>query len=323
MKHMFQPGDARWLVLILRVPPRPSSLRVRAWRRLRALGAVALKGSVYLLPLGPDHLEQLQWLAQEVQGRAGEATLFQVDRVENLPTQDIVGLFHEARERDYRVLAERYRRLLRAGEPRRRRGLPARAREELGRLGRELDRVQRIDFFGAPGASEVTRLREACEARLAPPPSPGEGGTLQGLRGCCWVTRPRPHIDRIATAWLLARYVDPEGQVLFAPPDRFPPDALPFDAPGAELGHHGEDCTFETVLRRTGLADPALGVLAEIVHEADLGDGKFQRPEAPGVDLAVRGLLARHADDHEVLAHGLVLFDALHAALESQTGGKA
>lgn len=318
------PEPGAWLVLILRLPPQPSSLRVRTWRRLRALGAVALKSSVYLLPVSPEHHEQFQWLAQEAQRAGGEATLLQVERVENLAPDELVRLFQTARERDYQAVAEAYRRLLRGLEARTRRSASAeRAADEAARLARELQRVIAIDFFGAPARAEAERLQDALAQRLAPRPATAAGAdragaTLAGLRGRRWVTRPRPHIDRIASAWLIQRFVDPEAEFLFAPPEAFPADAIPFDAVGAELGHQGEDCTFETLLRRVGLDDPRLRELAEIVHEADLHDGKFARAEAVGIDLAVRGLLAALPDDHAVLAHGLTLFDGLYRALERE-----
>jgi hypothetical protein len=322
------PEDRAWLVLILRLPPRPSSLRVRTWRRLRALGAVALKSSVYLLPAGPEHYEQFQWLAQEAQRAGGEATLLQVERVENLAPDELVRLFQAARERDYRAVAEAYRRLLRGLETRARRSAGAgRTAEEAARLARELQRVTAIDFFDAPSRAEAERLRDALAQHLAPRPAaaqgvPTPGPGLAGLRGRRWVTRPRPHIDRIASAWLITRFVDPEAAFLFAPREAFPGDAIPFDAVGAELGHQGEDCTFETLLRRAGLEDPRLRELAEIVHEADLRDGKFARAEAAGIDLAVRGLLAALPDDHAVLAHGMTLFDGLYRALDRGPQGR-
>jgi hypothetical protein len=120
-------------------------------------------------------------------------------------------------------------------------------------------------------------------------------------------------VDRIASAWLIRRFIDPDATFVFAAPRDHGPDAIPFDTPGAELSHHGNDCTFETLIKRAGLRDRRLARLAEIVHEADLRDGKFPRDEARGIDLAIRGLLAAHPDDHEVLTHGLALFEGLYA----------
>ncbi|MGH7324316.1 MAG: chromate resistance protein ChrB domain-containing protein [Candidatus Rokuibacteriota bacterium] len=309
-----------WLLLIVSVPPHPSSLRVRIWRKLQALGAVALKNSVYLLPFTTDHYEQFQWLAQEVQKDGGEATFLRVDRIENMKPATAVRLFHEARNRDYQELGQRYRKILKglSGKPGRDR-TPARREGSLGRLARELQRVREIDFFDAPGYREVARIKETIEMRLHPPGRGAEAAApatpLESLRGRRWVTRPRPHVDRIASAWLIKRFIDPDAEFAFAAPDEFPADAVSFDAPGAEFSHHGEDCTFETLLKRCRLGDERLAQLAEIVHEVDLRDGKFPRDEARGLDVAIRGLLAALKDDREVLAHGMVLFDGLYATV--------
>jgi hypothetical protein len=125
-------------------------------------------------------------------------------------------------------------------------------------------------------------------------------------------------VDRIASAWLIKRFIDPEATFVFADPADFPKSAIPFDTPGAELSHVGDDCTFETLLKRAGLRDRRLTRLAEIVHEADLRDGKFPRDEARGIDLVIRGLLAAHVDDHDVLTHGLALFEGLYAGASSK-----
>jgi hypothetical protein len=270
---------------------------------------VPLKSSAYLLPDSPDRYEQFQWLAQEIQRDGGDATLLRVDRIENMQEPDVVRQFQEARNHDYAALAERYRKLLRGRGPR--------LTEEIARLGREMARITEIDFFEAPGRREVERAREAVEERIASgrgrPAGTAPPLDLAALKGRRWVTRPRPHVDRIASAWLIKRFVDPAAEFVFAPPDQIPGDAIPFDMAGVEFGHHGEDCTFETLLRRTGLRDRKLAVLAEIVHEADIKDQKFAREEARGIDLALRALLSAIKDDHEALAQGMTLFDGLYA----------
>ena len=136
---------------------------------------------------------------------------------------------------------------------------------------------------------------------------------LTTLRGRRWVTRPRPHVDRVASAWLIKRFIDVDAQFVFAPPAEFPKDAIAFDAPGVELSHQGEDCTFETLIKRARLRDRRLARLAEVVHEADLRDGKFPHEEARGIDVAIRALLAASPDDHQVLGHGMTLFEGLYA----------
>jgi hypothetical protein len=304
------------LLLLVGVPPTPSSLRVRVWRRLRSLGAVPLKRSAYLLPDTPERYEDFQWLAQEIQRQGGEATLIRVQQIENVTDDDVLRLFHEPRDRDYRQLAARYRKVLQALE-KKSAAKSARLQDEVARLAKDHQRIRDIDFFEARGGAEVRRLEEAIAMRTRRPESPRreEPPTLElgKLHGRRWVTRPRPHIDRIASAWLIKRFIDPEAQFVFAPPSEFPGDAIAFDAPGVELSHQGEDCTFETLVKRARLRDRRLVRLAEVVHEADLRDGKFAHEEARGIDAAVRALLAASSDDHTVLAQGMALFEGLYA----------
>jgi hypothetical protein len=290
---------------------------VRVWRRLRSLGAVPLKRSAYLLPDSSERYEDFQWLAQEIQRDGGEATLIRVQQIENLSPAEVLRLFHEPRDHDYQQLAARYRKVLQALERGKSEAARARLQEELARLAKDHQRLRDIDFFDAPGGAEVRRLEEAIAMRTRRPESPRReepaGLDLATLRGRRWVTRPRPHVDRIASAWLIKRFIDPDAVFIFAPPAEFPRDAVAFDAPGVELSHHGEDCTFETLMKRARLRDRRLARLAEVVHEADLRDGKYPHEEARGIDVAIRALLAASPDDHHVLAQGMSLFEGLYA----------
>jgi hypothetical protein len=304
------------LLLLVGVPPTPSSLRVRVWRRLRSLGAVPLKRSAYLLPDTPERYEDFQWLAQEIQRDGGDATLVRVQQIENVSPADVLQLFHEPRDLDYKHLATRYRRLLQSLD-RKTAATSARVHEELARLSKDHQRIREIDFFGAPGGAEVRRLEEAITMRTRRPesarPEPIPTLDLTKLRGRRWVTRPRPHVDRVASAWLIKRFIDADAVFVFAPPAEFPKDAIAFDAPGVELSHHGEDCTFETLIKRARLRDRRLTRLAEVVHEADLRDGKFPHEEARGIDVAIRALLAASPDDLQVLTQGMAMFEGLYA----------
>jgi hypothetical protein len=310
-------AEQHFLLLLVGIPQRPSSLRVRVWRRLRALGAVPLKRSAYLLPDTPERYEDFQWLAQEIQRDGGDATLIRVQRIENVTPAEMLQLFHDARDADYKPLAARYRKLLQDVERAKSDDARHRLHEQLTRLAKDHQRLRDIDFFDAPGGAEVRRLEEAIAMRTRRPEStrrePPAALDLSTLRGRRWVTRPRPHIDRIASAWLIKRFIDPEATFIFALPADFPTDAVAFDAPGVELTHHGEDCTFETLVKRARLRDRRLARLAELVHEADLRDGKYPNEEARGIDLAIRAFLAASTDDHHVLAQGMALFEGLYA----------
>jgi hypothetical protein len=305
-------GSVTLLLLLVGLPPQPSSLRVRIWRRLKSLGAVPLKRSAYLLPDTPERYEDFQWLAQEIERAGGEATLIRVQQIENLGPDAVRRLFHEPRDQDYRQLAARYRRVIQRLDKSKGASVP----DEIARLAKEHQRIRDIDYFDAPVGAEVRRLEEVIAMRTRrPEPAPREPRPtidLATLRGRTWVTRPRPHIDRIASAWLIRRFIDPQAVFVFAPPAEFPKDAIPFDAPGVELSHQGEDCTFETLVKRAKLRDRRLTRLAELVHEADLRDGKYPNDEARGIDVAVRALLAASPDDHQVLGQGMALFEGLY-----------
>jgi len=195
------------------------------WRRLRLLGAVALKRSAYLLPDTPERYEDFQWLAQEIQRGGGDATLIRVQEIENVSADNVVRLFQEPRDRDYRLLAVRSRKVLQTLD-RKSEATSARVHDELARLARDHQRIRDIDYFDAPGGAEVRRIEEAIAMRTRRSESARheERPTidLTKLRGRRWVTRPRPHIDRIASAWLVKRFIDPDAQFVFAPPAEFP-----------------------------------------------------------------------------------------------------
>jgi hypothetical protein len=315
-------NETALLLLLVGLPPAPSSLRVKVWRRLRGLGAVPLKRSAYLLPDTPERYEDFQWLAQAIQRDGGEATLIRVQHIENLGPDDVRRLFHEPRDQDYRQLAGRYRKLLQ-GLDRKAKAPSARLQAQLAELAKEHQRIRDIDFFGAPVGAEVRRLEEviAMRTRRSEPVvrETRPAIDLSAARGRRWVTRPRPHVDRVASAWLIKRFIDPEAVFVFAEPAAFPADAIPFDAPGVELSHQGDDCTFETLIKRARLRDRRLARLAEVVHEADLRDGKYPRDEARGIDVAVRALLAASPDDQRVLEQGMQLFEGLYATTSRKT----
>ena len=136
------------------------------------------------------------------------------------------------------------------------------------------------------------------------------------LRGRTWVTRPDVHIDRLASAWFIRRFIDPKAKFRFAAPDaRVTKDELRFDMVGGDFTHDGDRCTLETLVRAVGLPDRGVKAIAEIVHDLDLKDGKFGRPEAPGIARMIEGLVARYANDDERLEKGFAMFDDLHEAM--------
>jgi hypothetical protein len=236
--------------------------------------------------------------------------------------EELAQLFHQARAVEYQAVVQGCRDILgqidryRASH----RGSTAKLRAKLDGLKRELDRIESIDYLKAPAGQRARTLWETTAKRLrAVETRPAAvGGRRPGSlppRGSTWVTRPRPHIDRIASAWLIKRFCDPDAVFAFADVADAARKGIPFDVLGAEFGHHGEDCTFETLVKRFGLKDRRVRLIAEIVHEADLHDGKFTRNESTGVDLAIRALAEATTDDDELLTKGMAIFDGLYTVL--------
>jgi hypothetical protein len=317
----------RWLVLLTTLPPKPTRHRVGVWRKLQRMGAVRLRGAGWILPDTSETTELFQWLVQEIQSVGGEATLLRVDRVETMADPEIAALFHKARAIEYQEVVQGCRDILRhldRYQKNHRRSIPA-LRGKLDGLKRELDRIQSVDYLKAPTGERARALWETTARRLRAaqtgPPAPrgGRHRTFLPPRGSTWVTRPRPHIDRIASAWLIKRFCDPEGRFAFADAADAARKGVPFDVLGADFGHHGDDCTFETLVKRFAIKDRRIKVIAEIVHEADLHDGKFTRNEAAGVDLAINGLVEATPDDHELLGRGMAMFEGLYAVLKQKT----
>jgi hypothetical protein len=315
------PSASQWLVLIHQIPPAPAYLRVKIGRRLARLGAVAIKNSVYALPRTDQSHEDFQWLRQEILEGGGDATVCEARFVDGLSDDQLESLFNASREADYQEVVEEARRLRKAFDHRRTLDEERRTEAEaaLARLRKRIAEIGGIDFFAASGGEAARALVEEIEAKVstlaarAPAPRPKQE-TPTHIRGRTWITRKGVHVDRMASAWLIRRFIDPEARFKFVPGRgyRAEPREIRFDMFEAEFTHEGDRCTFEVLLERFALADPALRPLAEIVHEIDLKDSKFGRPETPGIDRLVAGIAMSNSDDDTRIAQGAAVFEALY-----------
>lgn len=331
MTHKSQTSSPQWILLIHQLPPKPTNLRVRIWRKLQKLGAVAIKNSVYVLPATEKAHEDFQWLRQEIESAGGEASVFKAASVEGATDQEIIAAFRKARDEEFAAIA--------AGLD----GLTGTIREqsrgkhlsagrlsahesEIDRLHGELERIAANDFFAAKGRAAAfaafARTQKALRAAQGPNASVSSLQTKRGkldigqYQGQRWVTRRNLHIDRLASAWLIKQFIDKRPRFYFVAEDETVEGAIPFDMFGAEFTHHGEDCTFETMLKRFGLSEnKGLREIAEIVHDIDLKDDKFHRLEAAGLSAIIDGLSKLLRDDRKLLQQTSVVFDGLHALL--------
>jgi hypothetical protein len=310
-----------WLLLAHQLPPKPAYFRVKIWRRLQDLGAVAIKASLYALPLNADTREDFQWLLREIQEGGGEATLFEARLVDGLTDQEVRALFDKARDADYDTLAAEARPVAEGvvSDPEQWRARVPEFRTQLTRLRRRLAEVVEIDFFGANGRDAVEGLLSGIERRLAETTEEQDReetmpAEQEKPRGQTWVTRRGVHVDRLASAWLIRRFIDPEARFKFVPDKGYVPEPgeIRFDMVEAEYTHEGDHCTFEVLLAKLCQPEPSLQALAEIVHDIDLKDGKFGREEAAGIKTLVAGIAAATDDDARRLERGATVFEDLY-----------
>jgi hypothetical protein len=324
------PGAPRWILLIHAIPPRPDYLRVKVGRRLQKVGAIAVKNSVYVLPRSDSAREDLQWIAQEIVADGGEASLCESHFIGGLTDEANEEQIRDARERDYRALAKPARRLLDSvSRPRSKSSGRSQKRTSaeatLARLRRRLEEIVAIDYFAAPARAQVESLIKTTDDKLHPPAaaessqSP-EIPSLRKVRGRTWVTRKGIHIDRIASAWLIRRFIDPEAKLKYVEAKGYvpAPGELRFDMFDAEFTHEGSLCTFEVLLARWGSEDPALRHIADMVHDIDLRDAKYGREETSGFTALITGICLDHREDDVRLQAGTVTLDALYRTFQQR-----
>jgi hypothetical protein len=253
------------------MPAHPSNGRVKIWRRLQQLGAIALKNAVHVLPESAQAVEDFEWLREEVVTLGGEASIFKVSSMS---------------EADERCILSEWK---------------------------EKKAMQSIEHQ----PSESKRRRTPAPARL----------DAAAYRNRVWVTRPRPGVDRFASAWLIRRFIDRDAAFAFAASaDRYP-DAVPFDMyQGGGFRHEGDLCTFEVLEDRFAIRDANVRRIAEIVHDVDLKEDRYKSPHAATVAGLVEGLRASIPEDAKLLEQGIVMFEALYQSLQATKrprGGKA
>jgi hypothetical protein len=311
--------EQRWLFLIHQLPTKPAYFRVKIWRRLQSIGAVAVKSTVYALPANTETQEDFEWLLKEIVEGGGEAMVCKARLVDGLSDAQVCALFDAARDADYMEIAKELRDLAAALDTDATAEKRAEARAQLGRMRKRLAGVVTIDFFGATGRLAVGALLAELEAWftedkvMTEDPSKAAEPAAD-LKGRTWVTRRGVHVDRIACSWLIRRFIDPDAVVRFVPGKGYvpKPGELRFDMFEGEITHEGDRCSFEMLLTHAGIADPALQAIAEIVHDIDLKDGKFAREETSGIASLIAGITITSEGDEERIAQGAPVFDNLY-----------
>lgn len=316
------------MLLIHQLPTKPAYFRVKIWRRLHDIGAVAVKSTVYALPANAETQEDFEWLLKEIVEGGGEAMVCEARLIDGLSDAQVRTLFDRARDEDYEAIASEARGLSAKLDEASAQDQKGEARAQVGRLRKRIAQVAEIDYFDASGRLSAEGIVAGLEARIAedkdmnqkqpqtPPLARGE------LTGRTWVTRKGVHVDRIACGWLIRRFIDPDAVIRFVPGKAYVPKEgeLRFDMFEGEITHEGDRCSFEVLLTRAGIDDHALQAIAEIVHDIDLKDAKFGREEATGIASLIAGIAAANSDDEQRLAQGGPVFDNLYQYFRTKRG---
>jgi hypothetical protein len=313
--------DGKWLLLIHQIPPKPAYLRVKIWRRLQGLGAVAIKNTVYVIPKNDETFEDFQWVLREIKEAGGEAAICVAAFVEGLSDEQVAALFRAVRDADYSQFAEDARQLLNSVPDQLKDTERATFEPDLNRLRKRLANIVAIDFFPAPGRSVAEATMLELHSRLGqtrsskPTQSNGRNLNPSNFKAKTWVTRKGVYIDRIACAWLIRRFIDSDGRFRFVSGKNYRPrpDNVRFDMFEGDFTHEGDLCSFEVLVERFFPKDRALAEIGRIVHDLDLKDGKFRKPETAGVGSLIEGVALTQKADESRLVAGAAIFDQLYA----------
>lgn len=318
----------KWLFLVHHMQTPNSRERVKVWRLTKKVGAILYHNSVYVLPYNHERLEDFQWLCQQIKDSKGQASVFISESSDLHESAYITALFEQARMAEYEAILKSAENLL----PRiqKSKSLPISAsmlkqfRKDIKSLWDGFHNVQKIDFFDNPISKNVEEMLDRIQSEFfsnrseSPSSSAVSTHSTREFQSRTWATRRHIHIDRICSAWLIRRFIDPKASFVFAEEATFPKKAVCFDVAGAEFSHHGEYCTYETMLHSFQIADLALHEISEIVHDIDLKDQKFNRPEAVGIDSIMRSLSDLFNDDRKMLEIGSILLDALYKKFSTE-----
>lgn len=319
-----------WILFFYSVPSKPVSNRMKVWRKLAKQGAMQLKGAVYILPFTDDHYEFLQWLVSEIAEMRGEAAFVKIEKVDTMTDPEIIALFNKQRASDYKVVEKTLEDIERMLNSTQKGGklqdLPG-ISDQVTRLTKEFENIKKIDFFSSKEGQSLTRRIEQLTAeikkhsvtgaKIAIPAAAIMPRSFDNYKGKTWVTRKKPFIDRMASAWLIRKFIDRDAAFAFANEkemETISRNHVAFDVRGGAFTHSGDLCTFEVLIKAFGIKDKTLKKIAEIVHDLDMKDEKYKALEARGLEDILTGIRKTANDDTEALEKGMAVFEMLYAS---------
>lgn len=315
-----------WLLFFYSAPSKPVSKRMKIWRRLQQLGTLHLKGSVYLLPYSDERKKHFSELASEVAALGGEADFVVAECIETMQNEEIIALFNAARTQAYGQTEKRMHALeQKVGSMQK--GSKTATPEELLTEFRKIEKmtsdIVAVDFFGSEQGKNFAKRIQTLADQLdetshgkAPASTPEIEPRKPGdYRKRIWATRTNPFVDRMASAWLIRRFIDNDARFVFIDdPSKAPVGAVLFDMASGEFTHHGDLCTFEVLIKSFGLKQKPLKKMAELVHELDIKDGRYAVPEASGIEELLTGIRKTAKSNADALEKGIAVFEMLYSS---------
>ncbi|MBI5847283.1 MAG: chromate resistance protein [Nitrospirae bacterium] len=328
-KNSIERKDPLWLLFFYSVPSRPVSSRMRIWRKLARIGAAQLKGAVYILPFNEERYELLQWLVTEIAGMKGEAAVVSIEKIDTMKDTEIVAIFDQQQAGEYKVLQKSFDDLGQKLSSIRKGAKPQNVKalsDQFEKLQKEFDDMQKIDFFssreGAALGEKIKRIHAELKsvsgfATQRARPAAVTLRTPAEYHGKIWITRKKPFIDRMASAWLIKRFIDRDAAFDFIDEkgmETIDKRSISFDIRGGEFTHSEDMCTFEVLMKSFGLRDKTLKKMAEIIHDLDMKDDKFNAIEAKGIENILEGIRRTADNDQDALEKGMTVFEMLYAS---------
>jgi hypothetical protein len=317
--------SGEWLLIFYSVPSHPVSNRMKIWRKLSKVGAVQLKGSVYILPAIEEHEEFVQWLVGEVKSMGGDGAFVRSAEIGTMTDADIRRLFITQSDREYNRLEKALdvlERKIQGGRKGTKREEGRRLADQAAKVAKKFEEAGKRDYFGSSTGQAMKKRIHTLEAglRYAGEKAREETTSItakrtQDYQGKIWATRKNPFVDRMASAWLIKRFIDPKASFVFVDERdvaSLEKSRVAFDMRGASFTHVADLCTFEVLVKSFGLKDKAVKKIAELVHDLDVKDDKYGKPETTGVEDILKGIRKTAKNDADGLERGMAAFEMLY-----------
>lgn len=316
----------KWFILIHQIPPKLDSFRVKVWRTLQKAGAMQLKNSVYVLPASEKNKVRFTEFVKDICAAGGDAFLCSSEFVLGIEDAEIIALFNKDRAAKYEIISDELRSLQKLFSGKK---IPTEndlmaIEHSIGKLDRQMKELTEIDFFHTEEQESTAKLLHTISTKVSQLRGRNQiehvaSNDIKDYQGLTWVTRSNIHVDRLASAWLIGKYIDKKAKFKFIEENNYNPNKneVRFDMFKGEFTHVGDKCTFEVLAESFSIELKGIKILSEIIHDLDLKDTKYNRPETSGIGIVLKGIITNEKKDLERIKKANVLFDELFGTLHS------